>query len=86
MAKYRNAGSETTKGQHPNACLVLAERYNRDMTRQLEVVYDAGVLRPLAPLPFADKQRLLATITDNLDAERPYNTRERERVSNHLKT
>jgi predicted DNA-binding antitoxin AbrB/MazE fold protein len=48
------------------------------MTRQLEVVYDAGVLRPLEPLPFADQQKLLATLTDNLDAGHSYNTRERE--------
>ena len=38
--------------------------YNQVMTRHLEAVYEAGVLRPLEPLPFAERQRLTLTVTD----------------------
>ena len=34
------------------------------MTRQLEAVFEGGVLRPLEPLPLREKQRVLITITD----------------------
>jgi predicted DNA-binding antitoxin AbrB/MazE fold protein len=47
------------------------------MTKQVEVVYEHGVLHPLEPLPFAEKQRLHVTITGDappLD----YNPRTRE--------
>ena len=29
----------------------------------MEVIYEDGVLRPLEPLPFAEKERLTATVT-----------------------
>ena len=47
------------------------------MIKQLEVVYEAGVLRPLEPLPFAEKQHLVVTVTDEL-APKLLRTRERE--------
>ena len=34
------------------------------MIRQLEAVFEGGVLRPLEPLPLSEKQRVLVTITD----------------------
>ena len=36
------------------------------MTRQLEAVFEEGVLRPLEPLPLKKKQHVLITITDTL--------------------
>ena len=45
------------------------------MTRQLEVVYEGGVLRPLQPLPFADKQHLIVTVTGEAAPESTYNRR-----------
>ena len=41
-----------------------ASGYNLSMTRQLEAIYEAGVLRPLEPLPFADHQHVIVTVTD----------------------
>jgi predicted DNA-binding antitoxin AbrB/MazE fold protein len=40
------------------------------MTKQLEVVYESGVLRPLEPLPFAEQQHLVVTVTDELRPSR----------------
>ncbi len=34
------------------------------MTRQLEAVFEGGILCPLEPLPLKEKQRVLITITD----------------------
>ena len=34
------------------------------MTKQVEAVFEHGVLRPLEPLPFADNERLLLTVSD----------------------
>jgi predicted DNA-binding antitoxin AbrB/MazE fold protein len=34
------------------------------MTRQVEAVYENGVLRPLEPLPFEDRQRVTVTVSD----------------------
>jgi predicted DNA-binding antitoxin AbrB/MazE fold protein len=48
------------------------------MTKQLEVVYEFGVLRPLEPLPFAEQQHLVVTVTDELHPASTFNTRERE--------
>ena len=45
------------------------------MTRQLEVIYEDGVLRPLQPLPFADKQRLIVTVSGEDTTALPYNPR-----------
>jgi predicted DNA-binding antitoxin AbrB/MazE fold protein len=52
--------------------------YNQVVTRQLEVVYEAGALRPLEPLPFAEKQHLVVTVTDELDPKATFGARERE--------
>ena len=49
------------------------------MTRQVEVVYESGVLRPAEPLPFAEKQRLVATITDEMRPRTTFNPRTQER-------
>jgi predicted DNA-binding antitoxin AbrB/MazE fold protein len=49
------------------------------MTKQLEVVYESGVLRPLEPLPFAERQRLVVTVTDELCPTPTFNPRRRER-------
>jgi predicted DNA-binding antitoxin AbrB/MazE fold protein len=54
------------------------------MTRQLEVVYESGVLRPLEPLPFAEQQHLVVTVTDELRPTQPFNARQREREWLHL--
>jgi predicted DNA-binding antitoxin AbrB/MazE fold protein len=49
------------------------------MTRQLEAVFEHGVLRPLEPLALAELQRVLVTITDVAPIEAPsYNSREAE--------
>jgi len=44
----------------------------------LEVVYEAGVLRPLEPLPFAEKQHLVVTVTDELHPKATFRSREQE--------
>jgi predicted DNA-binding antitoxin AbrB/MazE fold protein len=49
------------------------------MTKQLEVVYESGVLRPLEPLPFAEQQHLVVTVSDELRPKPPFNDRRRER-------
>ena len=38
--------------------------YNQLMVRQLEAVYEHGMLRPLQPLSLEDRQHVLVTITD----------------------
>jgi predicted DNA-binding antitoxin AbrB/MazE fold protein len=48
------------------------------MIRQLEVVYESGVLRPLGPLPFAEQQHLVVTVTDELRSALPFSSRKRE--------
>src|ERR1035438_7278229 len=53
-------------------------RYNQAMIRQLEVVYESGVLRPLEPLPFAEQQHLVVTVTDELRSALPFSSRKRE--------
>ncbi len=35
------------------------------MTQQVEAIYEHGVLRPLAPLPFAESQRVSVTVSDS---------------------
>ena len=54
------------------------------MTRQLEVVYESGVLRPLEPLPFTEQQHLVVTVTDEIRPTQPFNTRQREREWLHV--
>ena len=49
------------------------------MTRQVEVVYESGVLRPTEPLPFAERQRLVATVTHEVRSPAPFNARAKER-------
>jgi predicted DNA-binding antitoxin AbrB/MazE fold protein len=39
------------------------------MTRQLEAVFEGGVLRPLEPLLLKEKQHVVVTITDTLAVE-----------------
>ena len=48
------------------------------MTKQLEVIYENGVLRPLQSLPFAEKQHLVVTVSDEAPARLPYNPRQQE--------
>ena len=48
------------------------------MTKQVEVVYEGGVLRPLEPLPFAEQQHLIVTVTDQTPSGQPFNAREHE--------
>ena len=50
------------------------------MTKHVDVVYEDGVLRPLEPLPFAEKQRLHVTVSDVDTATQSvdYNPRTRE--------
>ncbi len=47
------------------------------MTRQLEAVFEHGVLRPLEPLSLPEMQHVLVTITD-VPAPLPYNSRQAE--------
>jgi predicted DNA-binding antitoxin AbrB/MazE fold protein len=37
---------------------------NKGMTTQLQAIYENGVLRPLQPLPFAERQCVTITISD----------------------
>ncbi len=37
------------------------------MTRQVEAVYENGVLRPLEPLPLDEHQRVTVTVSDTED-------------------
>jgi predicted DNA-binding antitoxin AbrB/MazE fold protein len=55
-----------------------ASRYNQHMTKQLEAIYEDGVLRPLEPLSLPDKQRVLVTVTDELFPKPATNDRKRE--------
>ena len=48
------------------------------MTKQLDAIYDSGVLRPLEPLPFADQQRLHVTVTDETGDKKAFDRRDRE--------
>jgi predicted DNA-binding antitoxin AbrB/MazE fold protein len=50
------------------------------MTKQLEVIYEGGVLRPLEPLPFAEKERLTVTVSNKSAPVKdvPFNPRTRE--------
>jgi predicted DNA-binding antitoxin AbrB/MazE fold protein len=45
------------------------------MTEQVEVVYEDGVLRPLKPLPFAEKQHLIVTVSEAIAAPASYDSR-----------
>src|SRR5260221_10378048 len=58
--------------------ILYLKGYNQVVTKQLEVVYESGVLRPLEPLPFAEKQHLVVTVTDELDPKATFSARERE--------
>jgi predicted DNA-binding antitoxin AbrB/MazE fold protein len=40
------------------------------MSKQLEAVYENGVLRPLQPLGLADQQRVLVTVDEIIDYRR----------------
>ena len=42
----------------------LNRPYNHNMTRQVEAIFERGVLRPLESLPLSEKQHVLVTITD----------------------
>ncbi len=42
------------------------------MTRQVEAVYESGLLRPLEPLPLREHQRVLVTVSDPPPAEREW--------------
>ena len=44
-------------------------RYNEAMKRQLHVVFENGVLRPLELVPFAERQQLLVTVSDEETSE-----------------
>jgi len=48
------------------------------MTEQVEVVYEDGVLRPLNPLPFAEKQHLIVAVSGEVAPPASYNSRTRE--------
>ena len=41
------------------------------MTRQVEAVYENGVLRPLEPLPLKEHQRVSVTVSDTEDPLAP---------------
>lgn len=51
--------------------------YNRAVVKEIEAVYEAGVLRPAEPLPFAEKQRVRVTVSDE-PVLRDYNPRTQE--------
>jgi len=48
------------------------------MTRTIEAVYESGVLRPLEPLPFAENQRVLVTVSEKAEAPKRYFSGEKE--------
>jgi predicted DNA-binding antitoxin AbrB/MazE fold protein len=54
------------------------------MIRQLEVVYESGVLRPLESLPFAEQQHLVVTVTDELRSTLPFCNKPGRKASNTL--
>ena len=37
---------------------------SKQMTKQVEAVFEQGVLRPLEPLPFSEKEHLFLTVSD----------------------
>jgi predicted DNA-binding antitoxin AbrB/MazE fold protein len=39
--------------------------YNKKMKRELNVVFEKGVLRPLEPVNFVERQQLLVTVSDD---------------------
>ena len=41
------------------------------MTRQIEAVYENGVLRPLEPLPLKEHQKVSVTVSDTEDPHAP---------------
>lgn len=43
---------------------ILASQYNEPMRRQLEAVYEHGVLRPLEPLSLPEHQRVRLTLDE----------------------
>jgi hypothetical protein len=45
------------------------------VTKQVEVVYEGGVLRPLQPLPFAERQRLTVTVCGETTPVSDFNPR-----------
>ena len=47
------------------------------MTKQVEAVFEQGVLRPLEPLPFAEKDHLFLTVSDRPN---PSSDRAKERT------
>lgn len=47
------------------------------MMKHVEAVFEHGVLRPLEPLPFADKERLFLTVSDQ---PKPPGDRAKERT------
>lgn len=44
----------------------MMRRYNRNMPRKLHVIFENGVLRPLEPVPFADRQELMVTVSESV--------------------
>ena len=39
------------------------------MTRNLQAVFEKGVLRPLEPLPFQEQQQVTVTVSDQADGD-----------------
>jgi predicted DNA-binding antitoxin AbrB/MazE fold protein len=48
----------------PRPANIRISGYNQAMVRELEAVFENGVLRPLEPLSLVEKQRVHVTITD----------------------
>lgn len=58
--------------------------YNRLMVRQLEAVYEHGILRPLQPLSLDERQHVLVTIADLPDVHAvAARSEEQEWIRNH---
>ena len=85
--RFSNLGYDSTdsglmrqdrRGVKRGEGILYLKGYNQVVTKQLEVVYESGVLRPLEPLPFAEKQHLVVTVTDELKPKATFSARERE--------
>jgi predicted DNA-binding antitoxin AbrB/MazE fold protein len=48
------------------------------MTREVEAIYENGVLKPVEPLPLAEKQRVKVKVTDAAEAKELPNARRAE--------
>ncbi|HKA02084.1 MAG TPA: DUF5678 domain-containing protein, partial [Candidatus Solibacter sp.] len=56
-------------------CCGGSEAYNQGMVREVEAIFEDGVLKPVEPLPLAEKQRVRVTFDDAVEQPEPPNAR-----------